>query len=361
MKSTIRPGASKISLMIIFMVSMCTTSLVLADCVAIKNLNPIQSITAISNRTAELAKKVDSAKSGEKAIPLLIECAKQLNKLSVTINKDLKNLMRKIDKNDKKAKQDILKQVSSMMISTRAMTKEIALAEKRVPALNIKGQIAPNKKKPTPTHQKTQVTQYNNKTKPKAAIKKKQTIKVVAKLEPRNLDDNPDTIEAYYDAKTNLTWLANANAAAGSTFDNGSSITDGKMSWPNAKDWVASLNVNGITGWRLPTTKQPDVTCVGRHKAFKCTGSEMGYFYHHVLGGKTGSHIFNKHNTNYDYFDNISKCPYWSATEYARLPRQAWQFEFRGGKQQRNSKLDNFGMACAWAVHSGDVGRGKNN
>ena len=64
-----------------------------------------------------------------------------------------------------------------------------------------------------------------------------------------------------HDDVTNLDWLQDANAGAGSTFDNGSSMTDGKMTWANANAWAASLNVlsvGGYTNWRLATTLQPD-------------------------------------------------------------------------------------------------------
>jgi len=45
--------------------------------------------------------------------------------------------------------------------------------------------------------------------------------------------------QAYYNDEANLTWLADANAG-------------GLMDWWQATTWVASLNVDGVTGWRLP-------------------------------------------------------------------------------------------------------------
>jgi hypothetical protein len=44
-----------------------------------------------------------------------------------------------------------------------------------------------------------------------------------------------------YDTVLDLTWLANWNAAAGSSFDNGSHTSDGRMTWANAKSWSAGL------------------------------------------------------------------------------------------------------------------------
>ncbi|MEA2079422.1 MAG: hypothetical protein U9P00_06110 [Pseudomonadota bacterium] len=60
-------------------------------------------------------------------------------------------------------------------------------------------------------------------------------------LQGRDLDGNAATFEAYYDTTLDITWLANANAA-GTT-----------MNWADANSWAAGLNVNGVTGWRLPT------------------------------------------------------------------------------------------------------------
>ena len=49
---------------------------------------------------------------------------------------------------------------------------------------------------------------------------------------------------AVYDTDQDITWLANANAGAGSSFDDGSNTSDGRMSWSNANDWAASLDIN---------------------------------------------------------------------------------------------------------------------
>ncbi|MBA3588920.1 hypothetical protein [Methylibium sp.] len=50
-----------------------------------------------------------------------------------------------------------------------------------------------------------------------------------------------------------LTWLTDANAGAGSSFDDGLSNSDGRMSWTSANAWAAALVVDGVAGWRLPT------------------------------------------------------------------------------------------------------------
>ena len=63
-----------------------------------------------------------------------------------------------------------------------------------------------------------------------------------------------------YDTDLNITWLRNANAAAGSSFDNGYDATDGYMTWANANNWANTLTVGSFSGWRLPTKgeKSPD-------------------------------------------------------------------------------------------------------
>ena len=54
-----------------------------------------------------------------------------------------------------------------------------------------------------------------------------------AALQARDLDSNGST-DAYYDTVLDITWLADWNAGAGSSLDNGGSTTDGRMTWNNA-------------------------------------------------------------------------------------------------------------------------------
>ena len=51
--------------------------------------------------------------------------------------------------------------------------------------------------------------------------------------------------QAVYDTDLNITWLADANANHG-------------MTWDQANAWAAGLNVGGVTGWRLPTALNAD-------------------------------------------------------------------------------------------------------
>jgi hypothetical protein len=112
------------------------------------------------------------------------------------------------------------------------------------------------------------------------------------------------------------------------------------MTWTNANAWAASLNVAGVTGWRLPGTLQPDTSCGNQTGGvppqgfgFGCTGSEMGNLFYNVLGGVAGSSITTTHNANYDLFSNVQSNFYWSGTEFAPNTRYAWHFFFLGGFQ----------------------------
>lgn len=151
--------------------------------------------------------------------------------------------------------------------------------------------------------------------------------------------------QAYYDDVADLTWLANANAAGTA------------MTWETADIWAAGLDIDGVTGWRLPDTLQSGSSC-GRQSGgvsdgYNCTGREMANLFYNVLGGETGQSITMTHNSNYDLFSNIQSSIYWSGLEYARNTGNARNFLFVNGF--RTSDVKN-GKHYAWAVHSGDVG-----
>lgn len=138
--------------------------------------------------------------------------------------------------------------------------------------------------------------------------------------------------QAYYDDVADLTWLADANA------------------------WAAGLDIDGVTGWRLPDTLQPDPTCSlqsgGVSSGSGCTGSEMGNLFYNVLGGTAGTSIATTHNANYDLFSDIQADLYWSGSEFSLATDDAWDSVFYNGNQTANLKASEF---SAWAVRSGDV------
>ena len=144
--------------------------------------------------------------------------------------------------------------------------------------------------------------------------------------------------QAYYDTDADLTWLADANAAGTA------------MNWVDANAWAAGLDVDGVTGWRLADTIQPDASCDLQSgdisRGFNCTGSEMGNLFYNVLGTSAGS------LPNTGPFSNVQSFFYWTATEYASDPDLAWLFNTNGGFQDRHIKPH---AHFAWAVQSGDV------
>jgi len=151
---------------------------------------------------------------------------------------------------------------------------------------------------------------------------------------------------AVYDSGQDITWLANANAGAGSSFDDGSNTIDGRMSWSNANDWAASLEINGFTEWRLPNMDlNGDGTIVdcATASATECLDNEYGYHFY-INGIDT---------VNTGLFDSIQTNNYWSGTGYSESDAWLFDFTYNDGSQLRTSKNYN---AHAWAVHEGNIG-----
>lgn len=149
-----------------------------------------------------------------------------------------------------------------------------------------------------------------------------------------------------YDSDQDITWLANANAGAGSSFDDGSNTIDGRMKWASANAWAASLNIAGFTNWRLPEMDiNGDGTVVDCAVviATECLDNEYGYHFY-VNGIDT---------TNSGLFGLIPTNDFWSAT--ASSASEAWLFDFtfNDGSQLTSSVNLN---AYAWAVHEGNIG-----
>ena len=116
---------------------------------------------------------------------------------------------------------------------------------------------------------------------------------------------------ADYDTDADLTWLADANAAVGSSYDT-TNPGSGLINWADANSWAAELDVAGITGWRLPGTLTPDATCDtqsgGFSTGYNCTGSEMGNLFYNVPGNTAG------YPSSTVPFSNVQNGWYWSAT-----------------------------------------------
>jgi hypothetical protein len=150
---------------------------------------------------------------------------------------------------------------------------------------------------------------------------------------------------AVYDATTNLTWTSNANI-------------NGQMDWNTANTWANTLVLDGVSGWSLPTTMQPDATCEINNSSgsdgLNCTGSELGNLFYNALGGVANDSITTTHNANYGLFSNFQPSYYWSGTEYAPNTSGAWFFGFNSGVQSFWGK-SNYSNLYALAVRPGDV------
>jgi len=204
-------------------------------------------------------------------------------------------------------------------------------------------------------------------------------------LQGRDLDgDLVNGYEAYYDTALNITWLADANYAKTSGYD-----SDGLINWDGAKKWAAELNVNGKTGWRLPTMSDTgasgcdDSTANGIHCGYNVQTlnpisglaySELAYLYYTTLGNKAYcapgddgcldiqdggglTNVGNFKNVDPTFFEYpyFFKQSYWTEVEYAPGLDAVWAFSMSGGYQYSNySKTQPLGM-WAWAVHSGDI------
>ncbi len=172
--------------------------------------------------------------------------------------------------------------------------------------------------------------------------------------------------QAVYDIDRDITWLADANLAATTTFRVPGIAADGRMSWFTANSWIGSLNATtqnggvgflGFTDWRLPSAFNQDGSgpC---GPVLNCTGSEMGHLFYDELGGNDNESVFDQTNDtqeeidNLALFSNVQSRLYWSGTELALGTSSAWFTSFRSGRQSTSEKEEfNF----AWAVRSGDV------
>lgn len=183
-------------------------------------------------------------------------------------------------------------------------------------------------------------------------------------LQGRDLDGNAATFEAYYDTALNITWLADANY--GKTSNHAAANSSGRMTWDEARDWVAQLDINGVTGWRLPDAQPVDGTSFNDRYSntgnsdygynITSTRNELAYMYHVTLGNKSAFDTFNNPQPDFGLrqtgpFSNLQSGTYWSGTEYTPGSHKAWAFN-TGGEQDADTKSNEY---SAWAVRSGDV------
>lgn len=142
--------------------------------------------------------------------------------------------------------------------------------------------------------------------------------------------------QAYYDTDQDITWTTDANI-------------NGIDGIANHQSWVASLNIGGVTGWRLPTMDINGdgfaVNCSAETQA-NCLDNELGYLA--VYGSPSGISPGAP-----GPFTNIATTGgYWS-TSQSPTNSDYWAYNFSSGS---NIILLSEASGIAWAVHDGDVG-----
>lgn len=177
-------------------------------------------------------------------------------------------------------------------------------------------------------------------------------------LQGRDLDGDASTYEAYYDTALNITWLADANYSKTSGYSE-----YGDMIWDVAKAWAAQLNINGITGWRLPDVKPVNGTSFNNNyspagttdRGFNITStqSELAHLFHVTLGNDSyytsgGIPQSDRSSNNAGPFSNFQFLNLWSGVESALDTREAWAFGAYNGFQGLYPKnYVFFGLGCS--------------
>lgn len=176
-----------------------------------------------------------------------------------------------------------------------------------------------------------------------------------------------------YDSVQNITWLADANYAKTSGYDE-----DGRMNWNEANAWVGGLAIHDAvrnvtySDWRLPTlTDLGAPGCNYSYSGSDCgfnvdtTSSELAGLFYGALGNKALVNGSGQQQQEYgliddpanpndeSLFSNLESDYYWFGTSYFSSSSLAWGFRLSTGEQYYFSSA---GSAMrAWAVRDGDV------
>lgn len=151
----------------------------------------------------------------------------------------------------------------------------------------------------------------------------------------------------YYDTTLDVTWLDMAGQP---------------RTWDAASAWVNSLNLGGVTGWRLPTMAAPlpGAQCSnnGTHCGYNVatSSSEIASLFFDTLGNKSfvntsGATQAGFGLSNTGGLRGLQSGIHW-LSEYTPNPNLAWFFDTRNGYQYVANKNEQF---YALAVHSGNV------
>jgi hypothetical protein len=168
-----------------------------------------------------------------------------------------------------------------------------------------------------------------------------------------------------YDTDLNITWYDYSQIAP---------------TWADATNWVASLSVNGVGGWRLPSSA-PGVYSWGYDGSttggYNITSSEMGHLFYSELGNSgeyntagTQTPVLFDDSDNQNAIHNSGAfanlqfgnlwgdgwADYWSSSG-ASGTDGIWAFNTTYGYQDNEHKVTPsiYGPGYAMAVHAGNV------
>lgn len=155
--------------------------------------------------------------------------------------------------------------------------------------------------------------------------------------------DGDGVAEGYYDTALDITWFNNTTQPWLS-------------SWDMAQSWVATLDVKGVSGWRLPHANPLDSSNCGAPIGVSefcqlpppSTSSEFAHLFYVTLGNNSDRGGL----TNAGPFPVFLDYFYWMDKEFALNTDYAWGFDAAWGRHREFSKTNGL---FAWAVHDGDI------
>ncbi len=190
------------------------------------------------------------------------------------------------------------------------------------------------------------------------------------RLQPRDLDGNPTTAEAWYDSELNITWLQDTNIGLSNTFglqrgsisDFGSEVdAGGAMLLEALPAFISGMNQStflGQSNWRLPTAmigSDPDCSTQLDNGAIAygsgCTGAEAGslnLYLENRYGGIAASPFVNSRTSGLNIVGDR-----WLGSNG---PSGRHKFSFSGQGNLTFCGAGRCDKAYVWPVHDGDIG-----
>lgn len=182
------------------------------------------------------------------------------------------------------------------------------------------------------------------------------------RLQARDLDGNPSTVEAFYDRVLDITWLKDSNIGLSNTFGFERAyiipyqqrINDrGQIGQPMINEFLGVMNQGaylGYSGWRIPVMLIDDDPCLisGSIGWTGCTAAEVGSlneYIHDTYG-----------NVDNSPFDNISTAWSWIRLSAGNLnSAHFYNFGEEGSIHICTGCRPEAG-GTIWPVHDGDIG-----